>query len=168
MGHRLHEREEPQAMIITATGHRPNKLGGYGDDVRKRLRTVARNYLGLSLARMAVSGMALGWDQAFAEAALDLGIPFIAAVPFEGQDCQWPADARARYGWLLKQAEDVRVVSPGGYSAAKMQRRNVWMVNMADRVCALWDGSPGGTRNAVHHARSLNIPIDNVWQDFAG
>ncbi|MCK1668664.1 SLOG family protein [Bradyrhizobium sp. 153] len=154
-------------MIIAATGHRPNKLGGYGDDVRKKLRTVARNYLGLSLASEVISGMALGWDQAFAEAAIQLGIPFTAAVPFEGQDAMWPAASRAHYGVLLSRAADIHVVSPPGYSAHKMQARNAWMCDNANRLCALWDGTTGGTWNCIEYASALGLPIDNVWQDFA-
>ncbi|MBR0876925.1 DUF1273 family protein [Bradyrhizobium liaoningense] len=153
-------------MIITATGHPPNKLGGYGDDVRKRLRTVARNYLGLSLASEVVSGMALGWDQAFAEAAIQLGIPFVAAVPFEGQDAAWPAPSRAHYGVLLSRAARVVIVSEGGYSPLAMHRRNEWMVDYSHRVCALWDGSNGGTASCLRYARKMMRTIDNVWQDF--
>ncbi len=154
-------------FVIAATGHRPNKLGGYGEDVQRRLFTIARNYLGLSLATRTISGMALGWDQAFAEASYDLGIPFTAAVPFDGQDRMWLDDSRTHYHWLLKRAAEVRVISSGAYAPAKMQRRNVWMVNMADRVCALWDGSPGGTGNCVAHANAVGTPIDYVWWDFA-
>ncbi len=154
-------------MIIAATGHRPNKLGGYGADVRERLRTVAREYLALSLCSEGVSGMALGWDTAFAEACVELGIPFVAAVPFKGQDKMWPEESRWRYRKLLDRAARVEIVSPGGYSAYSMQVRNAWMVDYSHRMCALWDGSPGGTSNCLEYAEARLRPIDNVWPEFA-
>jgi uncharacterized phage-like protein YoqJ len=154
-------------LIITATGHRPNKLGGYGKDVRAKTWKVAHNYLGLSLATEVVSGMALGWDIAFAEAAFGLGIPFVAAVSFEGQESKWPEESRVHYHKVLKKAKRVVIVSPGGYSAFKMQERNAWMVDYSSRICALWNGSPGGTSNCIEYAEAMLRPIDNVWRDFA-
>ena len=153
-------------MIIAATGHRPNKLGGYSEEVHARLRRVAREYLALSTVTEAVSGMALGWDTAFAEEAFDLGIPLVAAVPFEGQESMWPEGSRYRYRNLLRVASRVVIVSRGGYSADKMQDRNEWMVDYCHQLCALWDGSHGGTANCVRYATALLRPIDNVWRDF--
>lgn len=153
-------------MIIAATGHRPDKLGGYGADVRDRLRKIAREYLALSLADFTVSGMALGWDTAFAEASLELGIPFIAAVPFKGQEKLWPAESRWHYRKLLDRAKYVKIISPGGYAPEKMHVRNEWMVHRCDRLCALWDGSPGGTANCVRYAEKRKRPVDYVWGDF--
>lgn len=51
-------------MIICATGHRPNKLGGYGRDVYARLVKLAYDYLAVQKPDAVISGMALGWDQA--------------------------------------------------------------------------------------------------------
>lgn len=55
-------------MIVAGTGHRPNKLGGYGDDVFERLVALARTYLWHMEPWHVISGMALGWDQALAQA----------------------------------------------------------------------------------------------------
>lgn len=153
-------------MIIAATGHRPDKLGGYGADVRLRLRTVATEYLALIAVDRVLVGMALGWDMAFAEAAHALRIPYVAAVPFKGQDSQWPAESRWRYRKILDAADRVVIVSEGGYSPEKMQRRNVWMADRAHRMAALWDGSPGGTANCLAYARTKKRPVDNLWSDF--
>lgn len=153
-------------MIIAATGHRPDKLGGYSESVHKRLRGLAREYLGNLGPAQGISGMALGWDQAFAAALVDLGIPFIAAVPFEGQECRWPAESQTRYLWLLRQAGSVHIVSdyPG---TRAMQLRNEWMVDRAQRMCALWDGSWGGTFNAVTYAKRRRRPVDNLWRRWS-
>lgn len=39
------------------------------------------------------------------------------------------------------------------------QQRNQWMVDRADAVLAVWDGSPGGTANCVNYARKVGKPI---------
>lgn len=155
-------------MIIAATGHRPDKLGGYGPHVRMRLHHLAKTYLKsqhdiLEGALTVISGMALGWDTAWAIAALDLGISVIAAVPFVGQEKQWQANDKVLYHEILKRAADVVVVSEGGYEIEKMQLRNEWMVDRADRVCALWDGSSGGTGNCIRYVRKFGKPIDHLW-----
>jgi uncharacterized phage-like protein YoqJ len=58
------------------------------------------------------------------------------------------------------------VVSPGGYSPEKMQVRNMFMVDNANGILAMWDGTPGGTRNCLEYARSVGRPVLNlhsVW-----
>lgn len=151
-------------MKLAATGHRPSKLGGL--DVTDRLRRLARDYLVTSRPDEVISGMALGWDMAWAEAALELGIPLIAAVPFRGQEVRWPDSAQRRYHSVLRRAEVV-IVSNGGYSPFKMQARNRWMVERCDKVVALWNGSPGGTANCIAIANVLTKPVDNLWREFS-
>lgn len=151
-------------MLIAATGHRPNKLGGYGPPAYRKLVSLAEVYLRLSKPEGIITGMALGWDQAWADAGLNLGIPVHAAVPFAGQESRWPLESQKNFKRILDQCETVTIVCKGAYSAAKMQTRNEWMVDKADRVCALWDGSSGGTGNCVRYAESVNKHIHNVWQ----
>ena len=153
-------------MIVAGTGHRPNKLGGYTRDAQTRLFNTAIKSLEHLQPTKLISGMALGWDQALARACVELNIPFIAAVPFAGQETVWPAASQREYRELCEAASDFIIVSPGGYSAAKMQIRNEWMVDHCDRVLALWDGSPGGTRNCVDYAKTVNKPISNAWKCF--
>ena len=148
-------------MIVSFTGHRPDKLGGYKlpnptySFVCQRIEETLRDLRPTKV----VSGMALGVDQWAAHIAHKLGIPFIAAVPFEGQDRVWPAASRAIYKKLIELASEVVIVTPGGYSSAKMQARNEWMVNYCDKLIAIWDGTSGGTGNCVKYAQSLNKEI---------
>ena len=115
-------------MIIAGTGHRPDKLrigalDGYHPDVQARLVDLARAALQREQPSRVISGMALGWDTALAAAALELGLPLDAYVPFTGQESRWPEPARRRYHGILARAARVLVVSEGGFSAAKMQLR---------------------------------------------
>jgi len=155
-------------MIIAATGHRPEKLGGYTDPGASfALIRLADDYLveqreahpDLSV----ISGMALGWDLAVAQACYDLSIPFVAAVPFPGQADLWPTVARNQYRSLLAQAAKVRYVSYGRYTNAKMTRRNRWMVDNCNKIVALYDGTRGGTANCLGYAEQIGRPWENLW-----
>lgn len=156
-------------MIVAGTGHRPDKLGGYTLQVRLALGGLATEYLHQHQPDKVISGMALGWDQALAGAAVALGIPFIAAVPFPGQHKRWPAEAQERYERLLSAAESVhRICASEQFLSQRqvndfMRYRNQWMVDNCDRVVALWNGSWGGTMGTVDYARSKGVPIDNLW-----
>lgn len=150
-------------MILAATGHRPDKLGGYGESARSRLATFALSQVDRFGPGAVLVGMAQGWDQAVGWACVGLGIPFDAYVPFKGQELQWPVEARNDYDQLLACARRVVVVCEGGYAPWKMQRRNVAMDRDADALLALWSGSPGGTANCIQAATK---PVLNVWDEW--
>lgn len=134
-------------MIITAgTGHRPDKLGGYSRQAQIRLHKFALETLRSVPTDKLISGMAQGWDQALAWAAKEMGIPFTAAVPFIGQERLWPQEAQDRYTSLLSYAEGVEVICDYNHPGA-MSIRNSWMVDNCSHVLALFNGSPGGTKN---------------------
>lgn len=104
--------------------------------------------------------MALGVDQWAANIAYKLGIPFIAAVPFEGQELAWPQPSQKMFHQLLKLACEIVIVSPGGYAAVKMQIRNEFMCNKCDKLIVVYNGDPtGGTANCVKYAKSIGKEI---------
>ena len=153
-------------MILAATGHRPDKLGGYGNKARDALFQTAIRSLEHLAPSYVISGMALGWDTAIAHAAIALNIPFEAAVPFIGQDSRWPSSSREIYAQLLEQADKYTVVSSGEYAAWKMQARNEYMVDSADQIIACWNGTTGGTDNCLKYARSKSKKIHNAYNLF--
>ncbi len=158
-------------MIVAVTGHRPDKLGGY--NFYKPLRVWLRDQLLAKLQQLqpssAISGMALGIDQDFAYVCVWAGVPFLAAIPFVGQESIWPEESRLLYNELLSRAYEKVIVSSGGYSARKMQIRNEWMVNHCDVLIAVWDGSEGGTGNCVRYAENARRPIERINpKDFPG
>jgi uncharacterized phage-like protein YoqJ len=156
-------------IVIAGTGHRPDKLvpgnrqAGYTNATLAALIGLAEKELDLLQPGEVISGVALGWDTALAIAAIRRGIPLTCAVPFEGQESRWPQESQDRYNKILSKAKAVVVVSEGGYSAQSMQVRNEWMTDRAQKLLALWNGTPGGTRNCLDYAEKVAVPARNIW-----
>lgn len=149
-------------MIVAFTGHRPDKLGGYNvpnptythvcQQIEKALKELKPDKV--------ISGMALGVDQWAAYISYKLGIPFVAAIPFEGQESAWPQQSQKTYRSLVKLASEQVIVSPGKYSGEKMQIRNEWMVNQCDKLIGVYNGdAAGGTANCIKYAISMGKDI---------
>jgi uncharacterized phage-like protein YoqJ len=111
--------------------------------------------------------MALGWDTAIAQAAVKLGIPFHAYIPFQGQELCWPQNSRLYYQALLRLAQHTVICSPGGFTKLAMQKRNIDMVENCDMLLALWNGTSGGTANCLTYAREIGRPYINFWHQYA-
>lgn len=152
-------------MILAGTGHRPEKLGGYEPRARAELIRVAGFCLDHYKPRRVISGMALGFDQALALAALLRGIPLVACVPFAGQELRWPLESQQTYHAILAKADAVEVVCKPGYDAQKMQLRNIAMVEACTLLLACWDGTAGGTANCIRYAERGDVkrPIFNCY-----
>lgn len=156
------------SYVVAFTGHRPDKLGGYQPHNPLRDRLMAK--LDVRLLEIlqqhpelyCVSGMALGFDQWAAQVCVRLGIPFVAAIPFEGQEKRWPETSQQLYRTLLAKAARVYPVCSPGYLSWKMQKRNEWMVDNCQLLIAAWDRSPGGTANCVDYARRIGRSMENL------
>jgi uncharacterized phage-like protein YoqJ len=153
-----------RGLTWAATGHRPHRLGGYDGDVLDRYIAVAIQFLISFTPYRVFIGMALGWDTAMAYACIDQNVPFVAAIPFEGQEKSWPHKDQERYRMFLSMAAEKHIISPGGYNAGAMFVRNRWMVDRCQAVAAMWDGkSDGGTVHCIEYAQSKNVPVVNLW-----
>jgi len=157
-------------MILAVTGHRPDKLGGYSSLAMRRLdlfaEVILRHWTIENTIEKVITGMALGWDQSVARVCVALDIPFLAAIPFAGQERLWPDASKQVYNTLLRQAIEVVTVCEGSYTSHKMQKRNEWMVDHADVLLALWNGTTGGTRNCVHYAERKQVEVVRLWDDW--
>jgi len=154
-------------MILSVTGHRPNKLGGYDQKIYNRLCNFAVLQLRKLVPTKVITGMALGWDTAIADSCVKLDIPFIAAIPFANQERMWPLHSQIIYTNLLQKSEKVEIIDKNPYfSLEKMHQRNEWMVNQSDMLLALWNGTKGGTDHCIKFARKNNKPIINVWDEW--
>lgn len=141
-------------MIIAMSGHRPEKI----PDVEK---TQLNIYIGMRVAQTThvIQGMASGVDLWSAKCAHKIDIPYTCARPWAGHTPR-VAD-RHDYEMALKYAASVYNVSPSeNYTGPWLyQKRNEWMVDNADIVFAIWDGTPGGTANCVNYAKKQEKKI---------
>lgn len=155
-------------MILGVTGHRPDRLGGYGDQAQQRLVSFAVDTLAMLGPDRAITGMALGWDMAVAEACVMLGIPFEAAVPFQEQAASWRHEQRDRYEWLLSEAATVTIISVQALAGLAYRVRNEYIVRNCEMLLALHDGGPGGTDHAIREAAKYGArrPVWNVWPQW--
>ena len=165
---------EVPAVICAFTGHRPQNLPWGENESDERclalkellLRTAER--LAQEGCRLFLCGMARGCDTYFAEAVLRLRderypeVRLAAVVPCPSQADRWPARDRARRAALLDACDEVRVLEPA-YTAGCMLRRNCAMVDEADLLVTVYDGSPGGTGATVRYAEKTGKPILSLW-----
>ena len=154
--------EEWRGKTLALTGHRPGGLPKNIDYAQVKQELI--DYCHDNDIDTVVSGMALGFDQVGALAVIESlqkeGIKLVAAVPFEGQEKKWNNQQRKTFERILKKADYVTYVSDGGYSVAKLQTRNEWMIDNADEVFALWNGNnKGGTANAVAYTKKIDKPL---------
>ena len=154
-------------MILGFTGHRPASLpGNYSERTNRALLSTADFVLAQCKPEKVISGMALGWDTAVAQCAVNRGIDLIAAVPFESQSSKWHKTSQDRYQKLLDRASRIKIVSAGGYSLQAMQLRNQWIVDRSERLMALWHKGKGGTKNCMDYALATNRSTFNCWDTF--
>lgn len=116
--------------------------------------------------RTFLSGMAVGFDLAAAEAVLACrerltGLRLVAVVPFEGQDARFSAQDRLRFRHVLA-AADERVVLAPAYFRGCYAVRNDYLVEHAAHFVAWYDGSPGGTHYTVLRALRRGRRVDNL------
>lgn len=156
-------------IVAAGTGHRPQDIPGFSALGFPALVETAKAAIQQSGATAVVAGGAIGWDQALAQAALELHLPLVLALPFPGQENRWRPDDQARYAAQLTQASaavyfhDVAPTTQDELLIA-MNGRNAVMVDAADVVLAFWSGKArGGTANAVAYAKRIGRPIQNAW-----
>lgn len=122
-------------------------------EVRRFLRAYAPRVVGISC-------LALGADQIFAAAVLDLGGVLEAVVPAREY-------GEGAFHALLAVAGEIRRLpferaSPEAYAAA-----NELLIETADLLVAVWDGLPargsGGTAEAVAAAERRRLPVHVIW-----
>lgn len=137
-------------ITVAFTGHRT-----YAGQADERLRTLVGTLYARGFRRF-LSGMAVGFDLAAAEAVLACrdacpGLRLVAVVPFEGQQAQFSCADRERYARVRAAADEV-VVLASAYHRGCYAVRNDYLVDRAGVVVAWYDGSSGGTAYTVRRA----------------
>ena len=160
-------------MVCGFTGHRPEKLPWGNDEQDQRCQAlklvIAQRVEQLADAGAEVfcCGMARGCDLYFAEAVLNLQkqrpkLQLEAWIPCPSQADAWPEEDRIRREKLLDGCGKVYTVEQF-YSDGCMLRRNKAMVDQADVLLTVWDGSPGGTGWTVNYAKRQGKTLEAVW-----
>lgn len=160
----------PEETIITITGHRPNKLGGYNPKAELNIKVYEALEAKMVNAVKKFSnvvfrtGMAIGVDQMAAHICIKHNVTFDAYVPHEGQESRWPKHAQDEYRKLLTYARKIYMTHEGPYPGAWcLHKRNEQMVDGADYLLSVYDGSPGGgTASCVKYAKTQSVRIVNI------
>lgn len=69
---------------------------------------------------------------------------------------------RKRYDVILSVADIIKLVSDEEYKPWLMQKRNEYMVNLSDKIIAVWNGSKSGTQNCIKYATKLGKEIIRI------
>lgn len=160
-------------MVCAFTGHRPHKLPWGSDETDPRCQAV-RTMIAQRLqeacdlgCREFLCGMAQGCDLIFAEAVLELRaqkpeITLTAVLPCPEQARHWPEADRLRHRALCSRC-DSRICISRTYTPDCMQRRNRAMIDRAQVLISVYDGTASGTGSTVRYARSRGLTILPVW-----
>lgn len=144
------------------TGHRTDKLPWGEEETDPRCtelkQSITREITSLYQRgfRHFISGMAMGCDLYFAEAALALrerchGVTVEGAVPCPTQAQKWPETLRRRWRAILDTC-DLETVVQQNYDRWCMLRRDRYIVDRSAAVLAVFDGAPGGTQYTLNYA----------------
>ena len=116
-----------------------------------------------------IAGGALGVDTWAARIVLELRreyprITLEIAIPCKGQASKWNASDRAAYEEVCYHADKVTMVTNDEYVSGCMQRRNRYMVDKADLVIAVFNGTSGGTAQTIRYAGQMgkNVKVIDV------
>jgi len=178
-----HFQIENTVTIWGFTGHRPPGLVDdpydvwiyYPSKILPRLVDLGKGIIEKHNVEYAVIGMALGFDTGMGIACVQLGIPYLAAVPGEWfWNKMFPTD-RERYSLLLEHADKVvyvedldkyRISNKKGFDVIKLHKRNEFIVDKCDVLGALWNGTPSGTGSTIQYAKKCDKDYNNFWKSW--
>jgi len=149
-------------MRLMITGHREYKLTQNGYDIGWITDSIEQILMEVhEFKPLCYSGMADGIDMIFCKLCSNLKLPFIACIPFEGQEKLMDTYRRVFRDQLLSEAKEIKKV------------KNSWMVENCDTAIVVWDGNKGGTHNVVQQLVEkkknffwINPVAKVVWKCF--
>lgn len=161
-------------MVCAFSGLRPEKLP-WGDRESDPHCQALKLKLRQTVAELATGGydtflcgMARGCDLYFFDAVREvrLGDPrlrIVAVIPCPTQASGWSQENQLRYASALAECDEMRLLAEEYYDGC-MVARNHYMVDHADLLLTVWDGSTGGTSSSVSYARRRGVPVRALWR----
>ena len=150
------------------TGHRPKGLGYPESDERcaalkEKLRALIIRMIEEEGVTHFISGMAQGVDMYATEIVLELKkqhpqITLECAIPYERQ-AEQIGMFHQKILLLWAGACDRETMLQRQYTPDCLRKRNRYMVDHAEIVLAVWNGSPSGTSQTVWYARETGTPV---------
>ena len=118
-----------------------------------------------------LSSLAEGADQIFADVLLRSGGILHAVIPCWGYGTTFEPAARENYLRLLAAARSVTTLAYAKPSEQAFDAAGRYIVEQCGLLVAVWNGEPvrgpGGTADAVEHARRLGREVAITWPDAA-
>lgn len=155
----------PHQRMICGTGHRPQDIPGFVPRDFPVLTFIAEQALKVSRPDVVIAGGAIGWDQALAQAALNLGLPLALILPFAAQHVRWGTEEQQRALSHVKRATIVYAASePDLQSRSEVVQallsRNVEMLRYASGVLPFHNGKEsGGTAACLKEAGKRGVRV---------
>ena len=144
--------EENKIKTCAFTGHR--ELGANFDEKKLKLNIELLIKKGVKIF---YNGGAVGFDLTAAKIVLKLkkkhDIKLIICVPFYGQEKNFSSAQKELYNKILKEADEVVVLSDNYYKGCFL-RRNDYMIENADYLIAYLTKEVGGTAYTVKKFRA--------------
>ena len=147
------------------TGHRPEKLKRSIQEITADIDTEINKAIVAGFT-VFVTGMAKGTDIIAGEVVLRLqenGYPIllVCAIPYIGFEKSWNREWKQRYEAILNKANEIHFICPQFYRGC-FQKRNRWLVDHSEKVIAVYNGSPGGTKNTIGYARQKGVDVIDI------
>lgn len=159
-------------MILSGTGHRPNKLGlDYSEKSSKLLRDFClyslESLFKIKKIDKGIVGGALGFDTALGQAFLEFGVAVNLALPYYGFGSNWPKASQEQLWSFMEKTEVVYTDAQEYAGPWQYAVRDKYMVDGATDVLALWNGEPkSGTGITVAYANKKNKPVTNLFDSW--
>jgi ribA/ribD-fused uncharacterized protein len=168
----LNPRIAGRYVRVAATGHRPGGIGpGLPQEERDELRAWVRHQLDRIASKLvgehgmevAISGLAMGSDLWWADAAHKAGARVWGYMPFPEQDQRYPQMWKKHRADVIGYAEHVQHLGQTFHNALYHGRDRL-MVRDADALVAVIDPTrqEGGTVATYRHAKACGIPVIRV------
>lgn len=152
---------------IGVTGHRAIPAEAFGH-VRTALTDALRGPERGGGRVEALSSLAAGADQLFAEIALDCGARLTVVTPADDYESTFSPAELAGFRALLKRAHSHVALEFTRVSGEAYYAAGAYIADHCDLILAVWDGHParglGGTADVVDYARALGKPVSVIWK----